>query len=372
MTATRRTPDVTIVGGGIIGCTLAWELTQLGASVEILERREIGQEASWASAGIISPPGPRHASRTDLALSAFRRYPDLIPQIEELSGMSAGYRRTGEVDLGTDADTSALREVLAWQQSNGVESSWLDQAALHEREPAVHERFTGGIYVPGAGSVILSRLTNAFARAATARGAAVREHVGVVDVQLGGGRVTSVRTFDGDLPVERLVIAAGAWSRAFGEMLDLAVPTVPVRGQMLAIADPPVALHSVIAGTGGYLVPRADGTVAVGATEEHESGFDDRVTPAGLAELHALIERVAPSLVHGRFLQAWAGLRPGSDDGELIVGRVPHLPNVWISTGHYRSGALLAPASAELLAPSILNGTAEPRLAAFDPARFAR
>ena len=140
---------------------------------------------------------------------------------------------------------------------------------------------------------------------------------------------------------------------------------------MLAIADPPIPIRSVLAGAGGYLVPRADGTVAVGATEEHAAGFDARVTTAGLAELNQLVERIAPSLAQGRFVEAWAGLRPGTDHGELIVGRAPHLDNLWISTGHFRSGALLAPATAQLLADSIISGTLDERLAAFDPAQQA-
>jgi glycine oxidase len=184
------------------------------------------------------------------------------------------------------------------------------------------------------------------------------------------GRATGVRTFDGVVPAGAVVIAAGAWSRSLGESIDMTIPTVPVKGQMLAIADPPIPLSAVLAGGGGYFVPRADGTVAVGATEEHDAGFDTSVTPAGVAWLTALIGRVAPSLLEGRLDATWAGLRPGVEDGEPIIGRVPHLDNVWIATGHFRSGALLAPATAHALATSITSGRIDPLIAPFDPARL--
>ena len=362
--------DVAIIGGGIIGCALAYDLARQGVPVTVYERRELGREASWASAGIISPPGPRNGTRAELALLAFRRYPTLIAEAQETTGINVGYVPSGQIELGTDDTAPALRVTLDWQREHGLAVEWLDDAQLRRREPAAHEAFTCGVAAIEAGSVVLTRMTVALARAAARLGATLHEHTGVLEIATGGGRATGVRTIDGVRPVGAVVIAAGAWSRAFGQFIDLDIPTVPVRGQMLAIADPPIPIRSVLAGGGGYLVPRADGTIAVGATEEHDAGFDARVTPAGLAELAALIARVAPSLARGRFVEAWAGLRPGTGHGEALIGRAPHHDNVWLATGHFRSGAQLAPATAELLAASIIAGKPDPRLAAFDPARF--
>jgi glycine oxidase len=371
MSTHGSSPDVAIIGGGIVGCALAYDLARQGVAVTLYERREIGREASWASAGIISPPGPRHGTRAELSLLAFRRYPALIAEVQEASGMAVGYVPGGEIDLGTDETATTLRETLEWQRAHGMASEWLDEQQLRQREPAVHESFTCGLANIEAGSVVLARMTQALARAAAQHGATIHEHTSVQDILIERGRATALRTFDGEQPVGAVVIAAGAWSRSLGATIDVSIPTLPVRGQMLAIADPPIPIRSVLAGAGGYLVPRADGTVAVGATEEHDAGFDARVTTAGLAELHQLVERIAPSLAQGRFVEAWAGLRPGTEDGELIVGRAPHLDNLWISTGHFRSGALLAPATAQLLADSIVSGQVDGRLAAFDPARSA-
>jgi glycine oxidase len=154
-----------------------------------------------------------------------------------------------------------------------------------------------------------------------------------------------------------------------GETIDFEIPTVPVRGQMMAIADPPIRIRTVIAGGGIYVAPRADGTIAVGATEEHEAGFAKDVTPAGLRWLVEQVDGLVPSLNDGRLVATWAGLRPGSADGKPLIGKLPHLENVWLAAGHFRSGALLAPGTSELLAASILSGVPDERLAPFDPAR---
>lgn len=370
MTSLTQAPDIAIIGGGIIGATLAYRLSRAGARATLLDRREIGREASWASAGILSPPAPRYGSRTRLALASYRQYPDLIAEIEELTGRNVGYVRTGEVEAGTHVDETEFRALYDWRRSNGVAVEWLDRNVIVEREPALHERFELGLLTPEAGSVLLGQLTSALARAAELLGATIREHTPITAITSSGGRATHVQSFDDHMPIGGVVIAAGAWSRALGSSIDFNIPTMPVRGQMMAIAGAPIPLRSVVAAAGGYFVPRADGTVAVGATEEPDSGFDDRVTPAGIAALTRLVEQVAPSLAHGRLIETWAGLRPGTEDGELIIGRVPHLDNVWISSGHFRSGALLAPASADALASTILNNAVDPMIEPFDPARL--
>jgi glycine oxidase len=363
-------PEVTIIGGGIIGCALAYRLSRDGVSTRLLERRDLAREASWASAGIISPPAPRYGSRTELALRSYSLYPDLIREIEQATGVSTGYVATGEIEVAGDENRRLLEDTLAWQRANGMQVELLDRQALHDAEPALHARFSLGLFARAAGSVVLGRLAAALARAAQQRGASVHEHLPVTRIVVDGSRATAVETFEGRHTTGAVVIAAGAWSRTLGESIDFTIPTVPVKGQMMALADPPIPIRAVIAGCGGYIVPRADGTVAVGATEEHDAGFDTRVTPAGIVELSGIVERVAPSLAHARLAATWAGLRPGTTHGEAVIGRVPHLDNVWIATGHFRSGALLAPATADALAASITSGQLDPVLAPFDPANL--
>ncbi|HVB63691.1 MAG TPA: glycine oxidase ThiO [Nitrolancea sp.] len=376
--ARKSSAEVVIVGGGIMGCALAYDLASRGVDVLLLERRELAREASWASAGIISPPSPRYGTKAELALRSFRRYRSLVDEVEEISGIATGWVNRGIVNVATDENAAALHETLHWQQQHRLDAEWLDLDALRRREPALRSddqassgAITGGLLNTQASSLLLGEFARALARAACARGATVREHTLVLDIPKSGSRATGVRTIDETIDAGAVVIAAGAWSRQFSHAVGLSIPTRPVRGQMVAIADAPIPLAGVIQGMGGYLVPRADGTVAVGATEEHEAGFAAQVTPAGIDWLVALIDRLTPSLKDGRLVSLWAGLRPASDDDELIVGRVPNLDNVWVCTGHFRSGALLAPGTAELLAESIVSGSVAPQLAAFDPGRFA-
>ncbi|HYI14073.1 MAG TPA: glycine oxidase ThiO [Thermomicrobiales bacterium] len=366
----ERSSEVVIVGGGIIGCALAWELAKAGVTTRVLERREIAREASWSSAGIISPPGPRHGTRAELALRSFLRYPALIAEVEAITGHSVGYVTSGEIDLATDETGDALRQTFEWQKTHGLAVEMIDGPNIRDREPAIQPDFVHGIVSSDAGSLILSRMAAVLARAASLRGASIVEHTPITGIVVDRGRATGVRTFDAVIPAGAVVIAAGAWSRMLGESLDFSIPTVPVKGQMLSIADPPIPLRAVVAADGGYFVPRADRTIAVGATEEPDAGFDTGVTLAGVAWLTDLVGRVAPSLLEGRLHDTWAGLRPGVEDGEPIIGRVPHLDNVWIATGHFRSGALLAPATAQALAASIISGQPDPLLAPFDPVRL--
>lgn len=363
--------EIAIIGGGIIGCALAYDLARQGAQVTLLERQALAQEASWASAGIISAPSPGLGDLQAMAKLAFRRYPTLVREIEELTGIRTGWNLTGETFVGTAADADALRAVRDWQLNWGLDVDWLDETALREREPAVAQHFTCGVQIRAVASVLLGRVCLALARAAEHYGATIHEHTVVTGIEMHGGRATGVRTMDGVRPAGTVVIAAGAWSRMLGEAIDFIIPTVPVRGQMLAIADPPMRIRTVIAGNGIYVVPRADGTVAVGATEEHEAGFAKDVTPAGIRWLVDHIEGLVPSLNAGRLVSSWAGLRPGTEDGLPLIGRVPHLENVWLAAGHFRSGAMLAPGTSELLTASILSGVPDERLAPFDPSRGA-
>jgi glycine oxidase len=192
----------------------------------------------------------------------------------------------------------------------------------------------------------------------------------VTGIQHSGGRATAVESHDSKINCGGVVVAAGAWSGALLEMLDMNLPTHGVLGQMMAVSMPPVRIRSIIAGGGGYIVPRSDGSVAVGATQEPEAGMDARVTPAGVRWLIDLVDRVVPSLNNGKLEATWAGLRPATGNGELVAGKLPHLENVWVATGHFRSGALLGPATSHWLSQAIVDGQSSRHLSAFDPVHF--
>ena len=356
-----------VVGGGVIGCAIAYELARAGERVTLLERGPLAREASYASAGIISSPSPRVGA---FGLASFHRYPALIAEVEDTAGMRVGWNRLGETQvLLAGDDPRALQDLMEWQGAQGLHVEWLEGAALRAREPALAPEITAAIWERDAGSVRVHLLAQALARAAVAHGALVREYTPVRRIVMEGERAVGVETADGVIAADCVVVAAGAWSRELGDLLGVSVPTMPVHGQMYSVTEPPVPLRSVVAGGGGYLVPRADGTVAVGATTD-DFGYAKRVTPDGIGWLTDLVHRIAPSLAAARLVETWSGLRPGSADGQPIIGPVPERPGVWAATGHYRGGALYAAATGEYVSRALRTGTADPILAPFSPARF--
>lgn len=366
--------EVAIVGGGIIGCAVAFELARKGRRVAVVERGAIGAGASGASAGIIAPPSHKGtpAVRVELTARSLSAYPWLVAVLQDEVGFDVGYRQWGELLVARDEnDYTRLRALLSWQEDLGFDSEWVDAAELRDLEPVLPEGLLGAMLANDAGSVNVQRLTRALATAAAGRGALVLEYTPALGVVAGGGRVTGVRLPDGTLPAAQVVLATGAWTTRFGLELGQPLPTVPVKGQMLAIGGLTQAPHHVIGGAGGFLVPRTDGTVAVGATEE-EAGFNTRVTPAGLRALVGLVEALGPGLLGGEVIATWAGLRPGTPDREPIVGLVPGYDNLWVASGHYRTGVQLAIGTAEVLVASLLAGAPDPLLAPLSPARFAQ
>lgn len=363
-------PDVIIVGGGIVGCALAYDLTSRGATVVLVDRRELAREASWASAGIIVPPDPAMGARLPMALQGYRRYPDLVREVEDLTGIDTGFNRSGELMAGTAGDTERLRDLGRWLSEQGIPTHWVEGDDLRELEPALHDDLTVGLVTPDTASIRLGQFSTALAHAAAARGAVIREMTTVTGVLHESGRAIGVGTTDGPIMGGAVVVAAGAWSGQILDSTDVSIPTYPVMGQMLSIVDAPVPVRHVISAGGGYVVPRADGSIAIAATVDIEAGYETRVTPHGVAWLVDLIRRVAPALEQGTLASTWAGLRPASGDDELIIGRLPHLRNVWVATGHFRTGALLGPATSLWLAQSIVEDRTAPELLPFDPARF--
>lgn len=372
MSSEHKAVEIAIVGGGIIGCTLAYELARKGISVTLVERGAIGGEASWASAGIISPPSQKMtpAVRVELTARSIAAYPWLVAAVQEETGIDTGFRQWGELLVARDEnDVVRLQALLSWQGDLGFDSEWVEPHELRALEPALPEGLLGAVLANDAAAVNVHRLTRALALAAANRGATIHEHTPALGLAVEQDRVTGVRLADGTLHADRVILAAGAWTARFGADLGQPLPTLPVKGQMLAIGGAPRWPQHIIAGAGGFLIPRTDGTVAVGATEE-EAGFDKRVTPAGLRALIGLVEALGPELLDGEVVATWAGLRPGTSDREPIVGQVPGYENLWVASGHHRTGVQLAIGTAELLVASLIAGAPDPLLDPLSPARF--
>ncbi|MDQ3694115.1 MAG: FAD-dependent oxidoreductase [Chloroflexota bacterium] len=366
--------DVVIVGGGIIGCGIAYELAKRGVAVTVVERGPIGGEASWASAGIIGIPSRPEwtTARVDLHRISLARYPTLRAELRERSAINFDYVQPGDLAIAVDAQAAARRRTVAdWQRVEGFAIEELTIADARRREPALPADLQAVWLAPTAGSLSAHRFTLALATAAASLGATILPDTPAGELLLERNKVRGVRLLDRDLTAETVILATGAWTRFFGQRLNADLPTRPVKGQLIAFARAPLQPRHILSGHGGYVRPRGDGTTLVAATEEHDAGFDRRVTGEGVAWLLDLTRALCPVLLQGEVVQTWTGLRPGTDTVNPMIGPVPGHDGLWVAAGHFRSGAVEAPGTAELVATAIATGTHDPLLAAFAPPTVA-
>jgi glycine oxidase len=363
--------DVAVVGGGVVGCAVAWCLARAGVSVSLFERGSLGGEASGVSAGMLAPlaesstPGPF----AELALAGLRAFDEELEALCETSGLDPEYRRCGVLRLALEeADVRALQEAAAWQANARLELRWLEPRQVASLEPGLAP-CRGALLSPREGHLHPGRLTLALAVAAARCGAVLHEHSPPVLPWVAHDRLQGLLVNGERRPFGTVVLAAGAWSGAWAAALGFNLPVRPVKGQMLLVrAVPPPVRHIVFAGH-SYLVPRADGTMYVGATQE-EAGFDRRVTLAAVRSLAAHAATVAPALAGAEVVGMGAGLRPGSDDGLPIIGRAPGMENLILATGHFRNGVLLSLITGRLVAALVQGQSPELPIDSFSPARF--
>lgn len=343
-----RHPDVAIVGGGIIGLTAAYELAKAGFTVEVLDRGPPGAEASWAGAGIIPPGNPERAATPIDRLRALGSVgmPLLAAELRERTGIDTGYRRCGGIEF---LDPHDLDVVELWE-AEGFPVERLGADDLKQLEP-VATGFAGEPYLlPTCGQVRNPWHVRALIAACESVGVRLRPGTPVEGWLSIGGRVTGVRLAGGEsVAAGMTILAAGAWSESLLKSLKHRPGVHPVRGQIVLFRLPePSFTHVVMTGK-RYFVPRGDGRVLVGSTEEPEAGFEKQTTAAGVAELLAFAVERIPSLAQAEVEKAWAGLRPGSADGLPYVGAVPGRDGVLVATGHFRAGVQLSVGTARVL-----------------------
>lgn len=390
-----KTWDVIIVGGGIIGTSLALELRKRAASVLVVERGEPGREASHAAGGmLVDCPLETPAVLQPLATGSARMYPEFAHELEVESGMKVDLRDQGTIlflskeHLGNPALTSpqlrpaaiSLAELEQLEPAlNFGKKTEADRKALQAfREECGNQHSIEEIEgffrsIPGRAlhlnerSVDPRALTAAAIKAAKNRGVDFSSGDPVTKVNLAHGHACGVTTAKTSFPASKVVNCAGAWA---GEIAPQPFPTRPVKGQMLCLVMPSREMvKHVIRRPDVYLIPRSDGRLLVGATVE-EAGFDKRTDPETIQRLHRAALALVPKLADARILEDWAGLRPGTPDALPILGAT-ETPGYFVATGHFRDGILLAPITAQVMANVITGCAAGYDLRAFDPARFA-
>lgn len=360
---------VAVIGGGVIGCAVAWRLARRGARVVLVERDRPGRHASSAAAGMLSPlkeaeePGPF----LDMALRSLERYPAFVEAIEAASGVDVGYHRDGRVDIALDEQGAAgLRRHRDLQADAGFDSRLLDPDEIRRLEPAIGPAAVLGLATDHDHQLDNRRLVRALWIALHHEGVEVRAGVRAASVLTEGERATGIRLEDGErIHSQHVVVAAGPWSGQLG--LPRPLPIRPVRGQIVVLRTVPPLLSRTTWGPMCYLVPRRDGRLLVGSTME-EVGFRVEVTAGAVQRLLGIAARIVPALADAAVEGFQVGLRPASADGLPIIGHDPEVRGLTYATGHFRNGVLLAPETAERVAAMILDGEAAE--AAFDPRRF--
>lgn len=348
-----RNYDIAVVGGGVIGCAAAFYLARAGARVVVLERGALGGQATGAAAGMLAPLAEAHAPGPflQLALAGLRALRAVADEVSDLSGVGLDLIPSGILRVAaTPEEAAELRGRLNWQGGFGLRVEWLDAAALRQADRHLHPDVAGAIWSPDECHLAPARLVQAFARAAQRLGVELREGAPVAGFDTEGARITAVRLAGGErVPCGHVLLAAGAWTGGVASWLGAPVPVRPIRGQILSLQDPGLGLRRVAFGHTGYVVPKPDGSLVVGATED-EAGFQTHVTTAGLGRLLEMAQTLYPGLGGAPFRHAWAGLRPVSADGLPLIGPLPTWDNVTVASGHFRNGILLCAVTGELLA----------------------
>ncbi|CAN5287372.1 glycine oxidase ThiO [soil metagenome] len=349
-------PDVLILGGGIIGLTAALELADAGATVSVYDRGELGQEASWAGAGIIPPwgPGPKATPLDELRALSVSRFAEYTQRLQNETGIECGYRVCGGYELFDKIDF----EVLAmWQREQIVfsERGVLTSPERLPREVDTPCSEVRSYYLPAMAQVRNPWLLRAVIRACELRDIKLNPQTTVESWSFHTGRVAGIRMANGETrSAGRYILAAGAWAEQFLTSLVAAQSIRPVRGQMILFrAEQATLQHIVIVGK-RYLVPRGDGLILAGSTEEPEAGFVKQTTDDGIAGLKQFALELLPALRNATVERFWAGLRPRSADGYPTISRVPGQDNVFAAIGHFRAGIQLSLGTAALVKDLIL------------------
>lgn len=375
--------DCLVIGGGVIGLTTAWKLAQQGFTVRVVDQSLPGREASWAGAGILPPGYPGSLSGTALAagsppaqtlplppvdpltrLTAVTcdLWPRLSAELLDVTGIDNEFHRCGGVELALGTPEELLAERDRWE-AIGARTEWLEPSAVRELEPACSGS-EAAFLLPDLCQVRNPRHLQALLKACELAGIEITPHCPVTDWTSRHGRLTAAVTPLGEIAAGQFCVTAGAWSSQLLSRAGVTLEVIPVRGQIVLLEPSTVRLTRVIERGKRYLVPRRDGRLLIGSTEEL-TGFEKFNTDEGVSGLLEFAADICPQLRGSRIEQCWSGLRPSAVRGRPFIGPVPGVENLLVATGHFRSGLHLSPATAEILTSRIQGQNIRPEWAAF-------
>ena len=367
----HNTSDVVIVGGGIIGLSLAQELALQQLTVTVLERGQIGQEASSAGAGILAPRAEMEEAGplAQLLLASRKIYPEFVKQVSRRSGLSIDFSISGLLSVALDLEQQTELDRKRQQQTElGLEVQSFSREETLRMESCLNPELLSALYFPEEGYVDNRELVEGVRLACLQLGVRLVPECSVLTVKAERDVVLGAETSSGFFASRRVVIAAGSWSGQIPTGLPYALPVKPARGQMVAVKVPGLALRHVVYGSSGYLVPRKDGRVLLGSTVEWV-GYDKQVTLDGVQQITASAVALAPALRSSTFIECWAGLRPFCEGGLPLLGPT-EIDGLYLATGHFRNGLLLAPITAKLMTEVIVARNIPKILEPLLPGRF--
>ncbi len=346
--------DCLIIGGGVIGLSLAWDLAKQDCSVCVVDQAEPGHEASWAGAGIL-PAAKRHAWQhpyEQLRGLAAELHPEWARELKAITGIDTGYWQCGGLHLARTAGEAAA--LVAWAgmaYEEGLDVQQVASSGVRAIEPGLGDNaapLSAAVFVSSESQLRNPRHLQALVAACAKTGVEVIPNAAVSDVVIGDDEITDIRTSSGTLRARQFCVTAGSWTGVLLQRLGISIGIMPIRGQMALFCCERPPIKRIINEGSRYLVPREDGRVLAGSTEE-EVGFDKRTTEDAIADLVGFARGIVPALRAAPVEKAWAGLRPGSFDGLPYLGRLPGIRNGFIAAGHFRSGLFLSTATAVVM-----------------------
>jgi len=346
--------DCIIVGGGLIGMLSARELKKHGLDVLVLEKGELGKESSWAGGGILSPLHPwRYSDKVnELASTGHKVYPQLAQELHQESGIDPEYLRSGLLVLGSQEQQLAIDWASRWSVNLSVIEG---EAGLQQICPGLSGNYDTAFYLPEVAQMRNPRLVKSARGSLDTLGINYQEHAQVTSLLVENGKAKGVVVNGKERHAGNVLIAGGAWSAELLKPYQNVPDISPVKGQMILFKGSKNRLKRILLAENRYLIPRKDGRILCGSTLEH-TGFEKQISEQVKAELTASAIDIFPELVDMEIEHHWAGLRPGSPNGDPYIGRQKEIEGLYINAGHYRNGVILGIGSAQRIAELIING----------------
>ena len=368
---------VLIIGGGIIGLSIAWRLIGIGKKVVVVDKRNLGKEASWAAAGMLSGRldlKPSEKRLLPIFEKSHHAWPKFAKELENKSGKRIGYRKEGTLMVACDInEEQKLKNNYNFLKNNNIHVSWLSGNKIREKEPYVSNNVLSGFFSPEDHHVnnryILDALITILKK--NKNNCIFKENTEVEKIITDKDQVIGVQTRNETIKTKEIIVCSGAWTNKIKNIEVKEVPIRPVKGQMVCLKMPKniSLLKHILWRENVYLVPRDNSDLIIGATEE-EMGFDKSLTAGGIYNLLKIAREVLPAIENLSIVESWAGLRPATRDEAPIIGPSKKIKGLIYATGHHRNGILLAPLTSNVIKNYYLNGKIENDFNNLRPGRF--